>query len=303
MSDLRPNIWRLQAHFDIPGLIEALKNDDPGVRKRAATALRTLSAVQAVVPLQEALKGEKDPDARNSISAALDYLLPEQIQTLPTLVAQLRSSQPEVIISATRALSELKDRTAVEHLVIVFHNLQLPGRVRLAAAEALIKLESAPAVVTLLAALRSKNWYVRRNAAAVLGQLRADWAVDPLSARLSDENEVVRRTARAALRRIHTPEAFAALEADGQVRPRAIAPEQKPPGATAPLQTSVVKAAVAALSAPAEVKSANPTPTTDEAAPSPISKAHPLPSEPLPPNELPPPDQPLTAVNSESEKE
>ncbi len=217
MSDLRPNIWRLQAQFDTQGLIEALNNDDASIRKRAAAALRTMGATEAIPTLQQMLKVEQDPDARHAITAALDHLLPEQGEKVPVLIAQLKSSQPEAVIYAARALGELKDKTSVEALVMVFHNPQLSGRVRLAAAEALIKLESAPAVVTLLAALRSANWRIRRNAAAVLGQLQADWAVDSLVACLDDENEAVGRTARAAIRRIGTPEAIEALEAvDGE---------------------------------------------------------------------------------------
>jgi HEAT repeat protein len=213
LSDLRPNIWRLQAQFDTQGLIEALKNDDAGIRKRAAAALRTMGATEAIPTLQQILKTEQDADARHAITAALDHLLPEQSEKVPALIAQLQSSQPEAVIYAARALGEIKDKTAVEALVLVFHNAQLSGRVRLAAAEALIKLESAPAVVTLLAALRSKDWRIRRNAAAVLGQLRADWAIDSLVSSLDDENETVSRTARAAIRRIGTPEALEALAA------------------------------------------------------------------------------------------
>lgn len=241
MSDLRPNIWRLQAQFDTQGLIEALKNNDASIRKRAAAALRTMGATEAIPTLQQMLKVEQDSDARHAITAALDHLLPEQGEKVPTLIAQLQSSQPEAIIYAARALGEIKDKTSVEALVLVFHNAQLSGRVRLAAAEALIKLESAPAVVTLLAALRSPNWRIRRNAAAVLGQLRADWAVDSLISCLDDENENVGRTARAAIRRIGTAEALEALAAvDGEEIPvqRHKAQTAKLP-TTQPLQSPV----------------------------------------------------------------
>lgn len=260
MSDLRPNIWRLQAQFDTQGLIEALKNDDAGIRKRAAAALRTMGATEAIPTLQELLKVEQDPDARHAITAALDHLLPEQSEKVPALIAQLQSKQPEAVIYAARALGEIKDKTAVEALVLVFHNLQLSGRVRLAAAEALIKLESAPAVVTLLAALRSKDWRIRRNAAAVLGQLRADWAVDSLVASLDDENENVGRTARAAIRRIGTPEALEALQAvDGENAILHKAQTAKLP-ATQPLQPPD------ALPKPTASKS-EPTPTAETAKP------------------------------------
>ena len=89
----------------------------------------------------------------------------------------------------------------------------MAARVRLAVAEALIKLQSAPAEITLLAALRNERWMIRRNAAAVLGQIQADWAVEPLIQSLRDPIEAVRRVARAALERIGTAEALAAIHA------------------------------------------------------------------------------------------
>src|SRR5258706_15088257 len=126
------------------------------------------------------------------------------------LSKMLTSPKNEDIITACRALGKIGDRRAVESLVTVFRSPLLPSNVRLAAAEALLELESAPAVVTLLGALRRDNWQVRRNAAAVLGQLQAAWATDPLIKALDDQNVTVRRTAAAALRRINTPEAITA---------------------------------------------------------------------------------------------
>ncbi|MEZ4671045.1 MAG: HEAT repeat domain-containing protein [Anaerolineae bacterium] len=106
---------------------------------------------------------------------------------------------------------------AVEALMVTFNNRNLSARVRLAAAEALIRLQSPTADIALLAALRSERWSVRRSAAAVLGQMDADWAVEPLIKALQDPYEVVRRTARAALEHIGTPEAIHAIEAVGDL--------------------------------------------------------------------------------------
>ena len=95
---------------------------------------------------------------------------------------------------------------------MLFRNPLVPTKARLAAAEALLKLESAPAVVTLLGALRRDDWQIRRNAAAVLGQLQASWAVEPLIGALNDAMPIVRKTAAAALRRIGTPDAVTAAQ-------------------------------------------------------------------------------------------
>jgi HEAT repeat protein len=220
VTDIRPNIWRLQATLDINGLVQALKDEDPDIRKRATAALYALGAVDAVPAMREALDKETNTEVRASLVTALAHLGAEDpaapkavtapiedVSAVDRLLLQLNSEQPERVIQAARALGELKDKTAVEPLVIVFRNTALNGHVRLAAAEGLLALESAPAEVTLLGALRNRKWQLRRNAAAILGQLRADWAVVPLGEALKDPQEIVARTARAALKRIGTREA------------------------------------------------------------------------------------------------
>lgn len=128
------------------------------------------------------------------------------------LLRQTRSQNWSEVEQALLGLGRLGDRTVVEHLILMFRNMGLPAKVRLACAEALLMLESAPASVSLLAALRKPQANVRRNAAAILGQLQADWAVEPLIAVMqTDSQNVVRKTAMAALRHIRTPEALQAL--------------------------------------------------------------------------------------------
>lgn len=246
MTDYRVNIWRMQTQGDTPGLIAALSDDSPAVRRSAAAALRALGAVAAVPELRAALARETDLSARISLFAALRHLQQEsaaqdgsdQKKNVERLVEQLRSGQPARIIEAAEALGRLQDRLAVGPLVVVFNDTALPGRARLAAARALLAMNSAPAVVTLLAALDSDDWRIQRNGLAVLGHLRADWAVDAIYAHLDSANEIVRRTARAALRRIGTPEALAALAAAG--------------GAGADTAYRLARAATKPLTAPGE---------------------------------------------------
>lgn len=222
VADSNYDIWRLQAQSDSRGLIDALKSPSLEVRKRAATALRALGATSAIPALQAALVNENDHDVRTILISALDALFQQEVEDegdqppdehqVVRLIAQLNSLSAEQVIRAAQTLAELKEKIAAEALVMVFRNQNHSARVRLAAAEALIKLESAPVEVTLLAALRHRDWHIRRNAAAVLGQLHADWAVEPLTAALRDAQEIVRRTAYAALNRIDTPEARKAIE-------------------------------------------------------------------------------------------
>jgi hypothetical protein len=234
VADSNFDIWRLQAQADIRGLLEAVKDGSPDVRKRAATALRALGATSAIPALQSILVSEKEPELRNVLITTLDYLFQQEVDEdddvaseqqsrVVHLIAQLSNNNPEHVIRAAQNLAELQEKLAAEALVQVFQNRQLRADVRLAAAEALIKLESAPVEVTLLAVLRNPDWRMRRNAAAVLGQLHADWAVSPLIAGLRDPQEIVRRTAYAALKRIGTPEAMRAIEP-----PTVVAPQPQP---------------------------------------------------------------------------
>ncbi len=239
MSDEKPNIWRLQTKFDTQGLIKALEYEDAGIRRRAAAAIRALGVVEAIPVLRVMLVNERDPDVKATASAALEALLAErqrffeqEAEALETpkppktpeqdpsessrvdfFILHLNDKNPQDIIKAVQTLGELKDKRAVEPLVGLFQNPSTSIKVRLAVAEALLKLESAPVEVTLLAALRHKHWHIRRNGAAILGQLNADWAVEPLARAMGDENMAVRKMAYAALKRIGTPEARAAAKA------------------------------------------------------------------------------------------
>lgn len=224
MNDYKPDIWRLQAQFDTKGLTRALQSDDAGIRKRAAAALRALDAKEAVPALRVAFMNEKDPDAKANIGSALEALaddpsnLPQEVAEAAAenadvyrLIDKLKSEDSDEIINAARELGALGDKLAVEPLVMIFNDSRVSIQVRLAVAEALLKLESAPVEVALLAALRHSDWKIRRNGAAILGQLKAAWAVEPLARAVRDPHPTVRRTAYAALKHIGTPEARRAL--------------------------------------------------------------------------------------------
>lgn len=228
MSDFKPDIWKLQTQFNTQGLVEALGSDDAGIRRRAAAALRALGAINAIPEIEHVLEREEDPETRSHLSTALEALKQEKerrekgirdtfetsavVNEVDRLIEQLKSNDPEQIIETSMALGNLGDKLAVPALMVLFTDPGISIRVRLAVAEALLKLESAPVEVTLLGALRSDDWRVRRNGAAILGQLRANWAIEPLAQALFDENEHVRKTAFAALRHIGTPDARSALQ-------------------------------------------------------------------------------------------
>lgn len=288
MVNFRPNIWQLQSQRDIQGLIDALQYADAEVRKRAAAALQALDATHAVPALKSALERESDEQTRVHLSNALHVLdhrtdVKKMVvhQDVPGLIETLKSRHVENVIAAAKALGKLDDRTAVEPLVMLFQNSSAPPRARLAAAEALLDLKSAPAVVTLLGALRRDSWQVRRNAAAVLGQIQATWAVEPLTAALHDPHPVVRRTATAALRRIGTAEAVATLrthfaqrttETVAPVAAEPVAPTLPPPAPLVTPAENVVKPETQPLITPAPLPGEPPAPPSEDERPSRITR-------------------------------
>lgn len=233
-----PDIWRLQTQVDTSGLVEQLSNEDPGIRKRAVAALRALGAFSAIDSIEAALEQEPDAEVRSIMLSALATMRQEKDRkdADPRSTAEIRAAaiDPEMqklldgldsedaatVIRVAGSLGDKGDKVAVEPLVMIFNNPETPIKIRLAVAEALLKLESAPVEVALLGAMRNPDWRVRRNSAAILGQLKASWAVEPIVRALRDENATVRRTAYAALKAIDTPEAKRAVSALKAARQR-----------------------------------------------------------------------------------
>lgn len=227
MKDFNFEVWRMQAESDTKGLVAALKDPNPQKRRSAATALRALGATTAIPGVQDALMQESDPELREILIMTLEFLFAQNNGSQTTqngtstgdnrnivrLIARLSGNHTEQAVRAAQELGDSREKLTVEALLLTFNNRKLAARVRLAVAEALLKLQSATSEISLLAALRSERWMIRRNAAAVLGQIEADWAVEPLLKALHDPIEAVRRVARAALERIGTPEALAAIQA------------------------------------------------------------------------------------------
>lgn len=267
---VRPNIWKLQAEKDIDGLAGALRYHDPEIRRRAAAALRVLGATSAIPALKQAYDREPDSDARDAIMVTLEYLDDDfahsamRQRSKEELLHILTHGTPEETIRAAQSLAEAGDQLSTEALVLVFRNPFNRDDVRLAAAEALLKLKSAPAVVTLLAGLRKENWRIRHNAAAVLGQLRATWATQPLIERLEDENATVRSAAAAALRRFQTSQANQALETYKSRHSGKTGPLTPPPiAAPAPAVAATQPAPPPPLEPPAPVAVGDADPLAD----------------------------------------
>jgi len=289
------DIWHLKSQLNIQGLIEALEAENAGIRKRAAAALRTLGATQALPALRDAYEREDDPEAQMTLASALEALkqktgvlvtpVEEQDEQPPVMkvVAQLQSEHVDTVIQAARELGDLGDKIAVEPLVLLFNDHKQSIHVRFAVAEALLKLESAPIEVALLANLRHSDWHIRRNGAAILGQLKAEWAIQPLARALKDEHHVVRRTARAALKHIGTPESRKALAQADNIAQR---PPMRPDGQEGADSARPVAPRTGMLQRLQPAPGEQPAEPTSEAKSNKLSTRHLNPTRPLDPEVL-----------------
>ncbi len=205
-----PNVKKLEANRDVPGLIKTLGDQKSDVRDAAAEALGRIGA-PAVEPLIAAFK---DWDLRDAAAEALGRIGAPAVEPL---IAALQDGDQDVREYAAGALGQGRDARSVDPLMAALKDQGI--LVRVAAAEALVRV-GAPAVSPLIAAFHDENGEVRAAAAEALVHIGAP-AVGPLIAALQDGNV---RMVSDALVHIGAPAVgplIAALQ-DGNVRAPAV---------------------------------------------------------------------------------
>lgn len=207
----------------VPILIQALENQDRGVRWGAAWVLGEIGpeAKEAVPALSKALVEDEDAMVRQQAAEALRDIGPAAKEAVPALIQALKDENEDVRMYAAIALGKIGDARAVETL---FQALKDENKdVRGAAARALEKLGWKPksdtekawylfakndldelvalgeaAVEPLIQSLKDGDWQVRDAAKEALVKI-GELAVEPLIQTLKDENEWVRYHAAEAL--------------------------------------------------------------------------------------------------------
>ena len=159
-----PNVDRLKARGDVPGLIKALEYQKlRRVRRDAAAALGQIGDAEAVQPL----------------------------------IAGLRDDNPSVRLACAEALGQIGDVGALDPLIALLKSPAVD--IRKAAAESLGQIGDGGSLGPLKDALKDASWSVRRAAAGALGQIGDADAVEPLKVAYEDLDSNVRRAAGEAL--------------------------------------------------------------------------------------------------------
>jgi len=220
-----------------PGLVAALKDHDPDVRREAAKALGLIKDARAAGPLMEALR-DRDTNVRVYAAYALGEIrVPRAAEPL---LQALQDAEWCVRNQAAWALREIRGPAITEPLVAALkgekpdeaHILwllrhadaadtirHLPALLkdpapatRIRAVRALGEVGGKEAVDPLITALADRDANVRLSAVNALAELGDDRAEQPFKTLLSREQDAsVREAAKKALRRLLHHDALAAF--------------------------------------------------------------------------------------------
>ena len=192
-----PNVEKMKAKKDVPGLIKALDYEkDPSVRHDAVKALGEIGDKQSVNPLIDLLN-DRDSNLRRSVVVALGKIGDPSI--IEALMTTLKDENANVRHHSAVALGKI-GKPAVRPLVEAALKDE-NAAVRKAAAQALGKIDDLSAIETLMAAFKDENSSVRKNAVVALTEI-GEPARKPLESVLQDEDDVVQKAAAEALGKI-----------------------------------------------------------------------------------------------------
>jgi len=198
-----PNIDRLVANQDIPGLIKATEYErDPAIRLQAVEALGLMPDEQALAPLIRRLL-DPDLEVRKAACKALGQIGdPRAIDALAQVV---EGEQEDISPDAIQALGYIGTAEAVPTLILALSDPALAD----AAVEALART-GAPAVVPLMNLITAKDGKLREPAERALHAMAPQVALD-LSPLVNDRRSMERFVAARALGEMGTPEAISVL--------------------------------------------------------------------------------------------
>jgi HEAT repeat protein len=140
------------------------------VRYEAAKSLGKIKDRRSVLPLIDALN-DKHMKVREGAAEALRQIGPIAVDPL---ITALNDENPNICHDAIVLLGDIKDRQAVEHLIVVLKNHEL-WTLRFEAARALGKIKDSRAIDPLIEALNDKDADVREGVKSVLREITHDY--------------------------------------------------------------------------------------------------------------------------------
>ncbi|MDX2141423.1 MAG: HEAT repeat domain-containing protein [Chloroflexota bacterium] len=193
------------------GLIAALDDENPTVRRNAVLVIGTLETTRAIPDLVAQLNDEATA-VREAVVRALGRIGVSSI--IEPMLNTLGDNDKNVRDAAVEVLSGMNHAVGPK-LIAILKQSDNPWWMRHAAIRVLGNIRYAGALTSLIAALKDEKGEVREESAKALGAICDSSAVKPLQERLNDPDDAVRVEVKQALKRIGTPEAKLALQRNG----------------------------------------------------------------------------------------
>ena len=190
-------------------MIGALKDKKDTVRVEVVKALGKISDEQSISALTEYLV--KLTDKKSSYYTARILGNIGNIRAVPALEEALYSENSEVRVASAEALVKINKKKFMPILLNALKEEEEEDS-RRAAAYALVQLGDERSVPALIDSLKDKGTYVRTNAANALGKIGDKRAVPALIEALKDEKPPVRSSAAKALGELGDQRAITPLE-------------------------------------------------------------------------------------------
>lgn len=183
-----------------PRLLDALRHDDPRIRKGACQTLGFLNDPTTAPPLIDRLT---DPSADVRAAAAWSLGRIRNDQSISFLLVALDDDNASVRKEAAWSLGELKSPATVTPLARALKDES--SQVRSAAASALSEMADRTAVPSLCDALSDPDYRTRQQAARALGTLGDRSACPALVKSLRPDDAIFREVVARALGRLNDP--------------------------------------------------------------------------------------------------
>lgn len=177
-------LGKLKIREAVNPLIQAIKDQNENVRKEAVMALGRIGDSRAVIPLIKVLEGEDAINVQCAAAKALGVI--GDPKAFQPLISALEVEEVFLQSDAASALGKLGNPKAILPLIQLFMNEDSNLAEHIKSALANI---GQPAVIPLIQALKYEHPLVRLRAASTLGDMCEQKAVLPLIERLAIEED------------------------------------------------------------------------------------------------------------------